>query len=128
MSEITDFFGEFLLSILGIGIGTLIPIIIGVIVGILLINALFLRLALWIRKVPTTFARVIGTAFYMMLAGFLGIIPMLGIFIMFFVQLWIIHKRHFVEYLNAFLIWLIAYLLPYAIIAIILAIFSFNFF
>jgi hypothetical protein len=125
MSDLSEYLvelaGSMLPTLAGMAIGQLILIFLLGLVVVLMINALFLRLALWIRKIPTTFARTLGTAFYMMLSGLCSLIPLLGLFIMFFVQLYIIHKRHFVEYVNAFIIWLIAFLLPYGIILIILA-------
>lgn len=120
MTELENTVMELFQTFLGMGIGTIILIIVLGLLSLLIVNALFLRLALYIRKVPTTFAKCIGTAFYMVLANLTAIIPIVGIFVGFFLQLYIIHKRHFVEYLNAFLVWLIAILLPYGIVLLVL--------
>lgn len=118
---IEELLTTFVPALAGITIGQLVLLAIVALFAVLLVNAFFLRLALYIKKVPATFARCIGTAFYFLLSGIAGIIPVIGIFVVFFLQIYIINKRHFIDFIDAFIVWLIAVLLPYGIIIAIMA-------
>jgi hypothetical protein len=116
-----DLILEFFPIFVGMSLGVIIlAICLGILISVFVMGFL-VRFACYLRKVPTTFARTLGTAFYMLLCGLASFIPFVGIIITIGLQLYVIHRRHFVEWLDAFLIWLFALVIPVAIVLLILA-------
>ena len=123
--DLNAFFEELILETFPVFLGMSIGVIIlacglGLLISVFVMG-LLLRFACYLRKVPTTLARTLGTAFYMLLCSLASFIPFVGIFIVIGLHLYVIHRRHFVDWWNAFLIWLFALVLPIAVVLLILA-------
>jgi len=105
---------------LGIAIGSLVAILIVILIVEILAMALLIRIAFWIKKIETSFAICIGTSFYFFLIQWLSFIPYVGIVLVFILDIWVLKRRHLIDFWDAIIVYILAIIAPVGIVLLIM--------
>lgn len=114
--NLLPFIEELLTYFTGFGIGAILGIMVAVIIGAWLIGAAILKLALYIKKIPSSYARCLGTTALNFVLGIaIGFVPVIGIFLGLIASIWTFKQRHTYDWWDAVIVWLLSVLIPFVI-------------